>query len=189
MAATRAEQIRLFNWALARVRAARNPHAWTGQHDVGELTQQGYRALKDTVPTMHQADMKNAVLRAIAANDLGREMTERARELLTNPNARDNPLAREYPHRPVLDARRGRYEYRVVVRGTSGRRSIEEVVTIQSRTRLAGHEVIDQAREVFEETTANWDRTRTTDPVLRGTVRTEGFIISAIHSLASRENR
>lgn len=172
----------MFNWALARVRAARNPHVWTGAHDVGELTRAGYRALKGTIPDMHQSDMQNAVRRAIAANELGRQMT-------AHPSEDDAPRAHDYPHRPVLDARGGRYEYRVVVRGTSGRRSVEEVITIQSRTRLSGAEAIDQARTIFEEVTQNWDRTRGTDPVLRAGARTEGFIISAIHALASRENR
>lgn len=179
MPLTRAQEIRLFNTALARVRAARSSPNWTGAHEVGNLTRDVFRALQDETPGLIQSHAQTAVRRAIAANALGREMT-------ANAGANDNPVAHDYPHRPVLDARRGRYEYRVVVRGTSGRRSVEEVRVIQSRERMSGQEVIEQARQEFEAENANWDRKRGTDPKLKGKIRTEGFIISAIRMQPGR---
>lgn len=90
-----------------------------------------------------------------------------------------DPLAHDYPNRPVLDARAGRYSYRVIVRGTARGRSVEEAIEIQSRTRMSAAEIILEARNTFEETNANWDSQRGTDPVLTGRIQTEGFIISA----------
>lgn len=168
----RSEQERLFTWALQSTRLQRLP-AHGGAVDELATIRDGWNNFRNAIPGIHHADVVNAVRRAVAAYELGREMTR-------HPGADRAPVAHQYPHKPVADIRRtGRYEYRAAVRGTGPTGRFETLVIVHSRERLSGEEVFEEARRVFWEEVGAEQRYRARIGALNRNIVPDVWIVSA----------
>lgn len=170
MAANRAQADLLFTYALNRVR---------GHRVTGGGTTLDPRQLADTMAarrapgsTVTRTDINAAIRRAIRANDLGARMT-------ANPLNDDAPIRREYPNKPVLDRRRGDYEYRVVVRAQFGADVAENLIVFQSRSRLSGEQVFARAGQVWAALAPLQQSLRAGSAPIPATVAPNYFIVSA----------
>lgn len=153
MATTRAEADALFSYALPYVRAAgvaADGQSRADDAEVARLVWQRFRGTGDIV----YGDALAATKRAVRAREGGAALT-------TDPNNPGAWLAKAYAEKPVIDRRRGRYEYRVVVRAEGQGARFETMLVVYSRDRLSGADVMSRAQRTFQQSTAAQPQYRT----------------------------
>lgn len=170
MAVDRAEAQTLFQYALARVRQGGTNAGGQARIDTNELYTQMWDRFND-LPNVRGSDVKAAVGRAVAARELALRMTQ-------SDDGQLSPTAREYPNVPVMDRRRGDYQYQVVIEMRGQGVSDDFRVRFQSRLRLSAQEVMERAQDMWDEQTSLQNNYRNRVRAL-GTEPTPQFYIVA----------
>lgn len=168
----RAEQERLFTWALQTTRLQRTPSHGGAVDEIGTI-QRGFREFSGRIEGLHHSDVVNAVKRAVSAYEIGRQMT-------AHPEREHAPRAHDLPNKPVADIRRtGRFEYRAVVQGRGPTGRFETLVIVHSREFLSGEEVFEEARRIFWEEVGQEQRYRARIGALNRNIVPDVWIVSA----------
>lgn len=179
MAVTNAQAETIYNRAMELVRHHGVGADGTSLAPEGQIASRLYREYPGWADLTH-ADALNAVKRAVRGRETAWQMTN-------DPTNRGVALARDYTKAPWIDARRGRYEWRVVVRMSGGGNEWETIVYVRSNTRLSGDEVMDRAEsDMLANRNLHRDYKKKVAELGEEPTRVGAWIISALHKPATR---